>query len=117
MKLIKPLLLTAALILSSAVWAEGGGDRVNQHIQELRAKSQAALVVAEKAPADQRKMKMGEHMQLLGDMLQALHADHPSADMSPEQHLAWMESHDKSMDDALDQMQREHKLMMSECHK
>ncbi|MBX9753739.1 MAG: hypothetical protein K2X80_03220 [Pseudomonadaceae bacterium] len=117
MNAIKPLLLSAALILSSAVWAEGGGDRVNQHIQELRAKSQAALIVAEKAPADQRQVKMGEHMQLLGNMMQALHADHPSADMSTEQHLAWMEAHDKTMDDALDQMQREHKLMMSECHK
>jgi hypothetical protein len=117
MNAFKPLILSVALIFSSAVWAEGGGDRVNQRISELRAKSQAALVVAEKAPADQRQMKMGEHMQLLGDMMQALHADHPSADMSPAQHLAWMEAHDKSMDDALDQMQREHKLMMSECHK
>lgn len=117
MNAIKPLILSAALILSSAVWAEGGGDRVNQHIQELRAKAQAALVVAEKAPAAQRQLKMSEHMQMLGDMMQALHADHPSADMSAEQHLAWMEAHDKSMDDALDQMQREHKLMMSECHK
>jgi hypothetical protein len=117
MNAIKPLILSAALIFSSAALAEGGGDRVNQRVQELRAKSQTALIVAEKAPADQRQMKMGEHMQLLGDMLQALHADHPSAAMSPEQHLAWMEAHDKSMDDALDQMQREHKLMMSECHK
>jgi len=117
MNAIKPLILSAALILSSAAWAEGGGDRVNKNIQELRAKAQAALVVAEKAPADQRQMKMGEHMQMLGDMMQALHADNPSADMSPEQHLAWMKEHDKSMDDALNQMQREHKLMMSECHK
>ncbi|MDP3845948.1 MAG: co-regulatory protein PtrA N-terminal domain-containing protein [Pseudomonas sp.] len=117
MNLIKPLMLTAALILSSSAWAEGGADRANQHIQQLRDKAQAALVVAETAPPDQRQLKMGEHMQLLGDMLQALHADHPSAGMSAEQHLAWMEAHDKSMDDALDQMQREHKLMMSECHK
>lgn len=117
MNVIKPLMLTAALILSSSAWAEGGGDRANKHIQQLRDKAQAALVTAEKAPHDQRQLKMSEHMQLLGDMMQALHADHPSADMSAEQHLAWMEAHDKSMDDALDQMQREHKLMMSECHK
>ena len=116
MNLIKPLLLSAALILSSSAWAEGGGDRANQHIQQLRAKAQAALVVAEKAPADQRQLRMSEHMQLLGDMLQALHADHPSAAMTAQQHLAWMEAHDKSMDDALEQMQREHKLMVSECH-
>ncbi|OHC33891.1 MAG: hypothetical protein A2Y50_09355 [Pseudomonadales bacterium RIFCSPLOWO2_12_59_9] len=116
MKLIKPLLLTAALILSSSAWAEGGGDRANQHIQALRAKAQAALVVAEKASPDQRQLRMSEHMQLLGDMLQALHAEHPSTGMSAEQHLAWMEAHDKSVDDALGQMQREHQLMMSECH-
>ena len=115
MRLIKPLLLTAALILSSSAWAEGGGDRVKHHIQELRVKAQAALVAAEQAPAAQRQLKMAEHMQLLGDMLQALHADHPSAGMSAEQHLAWLEAHDKSLDDALGQMQREHQLMMSEC--
>ena len=117
MNAIKPLILSAALILSPAVWAEGGSERAKQRAQELRAKSQAALIVAEQAPAEQRKMKMAEHMQLLGDMLQALHAEHPAADLTAEQHLAWMEAHDKSVDDALEQMQREHKLMMSECHK
>jgi hypothetical protein len=36
--------------------------------------------------------------------------------MSPQQHLAWMEKHDKIVDDVLSQMQREHKLMLSENH-
>lgn len=115
MQASKPLILTVALLLSSAAWAEGGAERAAQRAQALRAKSQAALVVAEQAPAAQRQLKMAEHMQLLGDLLQALHAEHPSATLSAEQHLAWMQTHDKSMDAALEQMQREHKLMVSEC--
>jgi len=36
--------------------------------------------------------------------------------MSPQEHLAWMEKHDAMVDDVLNQMQREHKLMLSENH-
>jgi hypothetical protein len=52
---------------------------------------------------------------MLGEMMTQLHARHPDKSMTPAQHLAWMEEHDKLMDDALAQMQRKHKLMMSEC--
>ncbi len=38
--------------------------------------------------------------------------------VSTEEHLAWMEKHDKLVDDVLEQMIREHKLMTAdrECH-
>ena len=55
-------------------------------------------------------------MIILGEIMGQLHLDHPKASMSPQEHLAWMEKHDAMVDDVLNQMQREHKLMLSENH-
>ncbi len=56
---------------------------------------------------------------MLDEMMSELHKEHPAPGISTEQHLAWMEKHDKLVDDALGQMMREHKLMMAdkECHR
>ncbi|MNL57284.1 hypothetical protein D3C87_1808330 [compost metagenome] len=51
---------------------------------------------------------------MLGQIMSQLHQDHPDAAMTPQQHLAWMEKHDKIVDGVLSQMQREHKLMVSD---
>ena len=53
MKSLKPLLLVGSLLLSSMVWAEGGGDRTferMQRMQQMRDKAEAVLIQAEKAP-------------------------------------------------------------------
>lgn len=113
MNAIKPLLLATSLMLSSAVWAEGGSDRANQRIQQLRDKAQVVLVEADKAASGQHHVQMAEHMQMLNEMLKQLSATYPTASMTAEQHLVWMQEHDKLIGDSLAQMQREHRLMMS----
>ena len=116
MKIVKPLLLAVSLIMSSSVWAEGGSDRVAQQAQKQLQASSVVLLEAEKAaPGQQRQAKMAEHMQMMDDAMQLLHGDHPPADATHAQHMAWMEEHDKLMGELVQQMQREHKLMMSEC--
>ncbi|MCY1308350.1 hypothetical protein D9M70_583510 [compost metagenome] len=50
MKSLKPLLLVGSLLLSSAVWAEGGSDRTLQRIEQLRDKAEAVLIQSEKTP-------------------------------------------------------------------
>jgi hypothetical protein len=114
MKLMKSLLLIVSLLMATSVWAEGGGDRTFERIEELRDRAEAVLIQAEQAAPGQRHVHMAEHMEMLGDMMKQLHENHPDPSMNTEQHLAWMEQHDKLMDDVLNQMQREHKLMMSE---
>ncbi|GLZ87939.1 hypothetical protein Pres01_39900 [Metapseudomonas resinovorans] len=118
MKSLKPLLLVGSLLLSSAVWAEGGSDRAFERIQQMRDKAEAVLIQAEKAPAGERHVHMKEHMKMLDEIMTQLHNEHPKPGMSAEEHLAWMEQHDKLVDDVLGQMMREHKLMMAdkECH-
>ena len=47
MKSLKPLLLVGSLLLSSMVWAEGGGDRTferMQRMQQMRDKAEAVLI-------------------------------------------------------------------------
>jgi hypothetical protein len=119
MKLLKPLLLVGSLLLSSAIWAEGGGDRTFERIENMRDQAEAALTQVEKVPACGRNMSMMEHMNMLDGIMTELHKEHPAQGMSPEEHLSWMEQHDKLMDDVLGQMMRQHKLMMAEmqCHK
>lgn len=114
MKFMKSLLLIVSILMATSVWAEGGGDRTFERIEELRDRAEAVLIQAEQAAPGQRHVHMAEHMEMLGDMMKQLHENHPDPSMTTEQHLAWMEQHDKLMDDVLSQMQREHKLMMSE---
>ncbi|WP_415754165.1 co-regulatory protein PtrA N-terminal domain-containing protein [Pseudomonas leptonychotis] len=118
MKFLKPLILVGSLLLSSVVWAEGGGDRLFERMENMRDKAEAVLIQAEKAPASERHVHMKEHMGMLGEMMSQLHSQHPDPGITTEEHLAWMERHDKLVDDVLAQMIREHKLMMAdkECH-
>lgn len=118
MKSMKSLLLIGSLLLSTAVFAEGGGDRVFERIEQMRDKAEAALVRAEKASPVERHVHMKEHMHMLEGIMSQLHKEHPAPGMTTAEHLAWMERHDKLVDDVLVQMVREHKLMMAdkECH-
>ena len=116
MNLLKILFFVSSILVSASVWAESGGDRVIERMEGLRNKAEAVLIQAENAPEGQRHVHMTEHMKMLGELMSQLHKDHPDASMSPQQHLAWMEKHDKIVDDVLNQMQREHKLMLSENH-
>ena len=113
---LKMLFFVSSILVSASVWAESGGDRVIERMEGLRDKAEATLMKAEQAPEGERHVHMAEHMRMLGDIMSQLHNDHPDASMSPQQHLAWMEKHDKIVDDVLRQMQREHKLMLSENH-
>jgi len=119
MKLLKPLLLVGSLLLSSAIWAEGGAARTLEHIEKMRDKAEAALTQVEKVPACGRSASMKGHMNMLDEIMTQLHKEHPAPGMSPEEHATWMEQHDKLMDDVLGQMMRQHKLMMTEmkCRK
>lgn len=44
MKLLKSLFLIVSLLLSSAVWAEGGSDRALERIEKMREKAEAVVV-------------------------------------------------------------------------
>lgn len=114
MNIMKSLLLMVSIFMASAVWAEGGAARTFERIAELRDRAEIVLVQAEQAAPGQRHVHMAEHMEMLSDMMKQLHENHPDASMTTEQHLAWMEQHDKLVDDVLGQMLREHKLMMTE---
>jgi hypothetical protein len=118
MKLLKTLFLMSSLLFASTVWAEGGAARTLERIESMRDKAEAVLIQAEKAPANERHVHMKTHMKMLGEIMTQLHSEHPAPGISTEEHLAWMEQHDKLVDDVLAQMMREHKLMMAdkECH-
>lgn len=113
---LRTLFFVSSILVSAPVLAEDSGDRVVERMESMRDKAEALLVQAEKAPAGQRHVHMAEHMKMLSEIMNQLHQDHPDASMSPQQHLAWMEKHNKIVDDVLSQMQREHKLMLSENH-
>ena len=113
---LKILFFVGSILISASALAVGGADRIAERMESLRDKAEATLVQAEKAPEGERHVHMAEHMKLLGEIMNQLHQDHPKASMSPQEHLSWMEKHDAMVDDVLNQMQREHKLMLSENH-
>ncbi|MFI8479178.1 co-regulatory protein PtrA N-terminal domain-containing protein [Pseudomonas sp. NPDC078700] len=118
MKLLKSFVFVGALVLASVVLAEGGGDRTFKRMQEMSNRAEAVLIKAETAPANERHVHMKQHMAMLEEIMSELHDTHPEPNISAAEHLIWMEAHDKVVDDVLNQMIREHKLMMAdkECH-
>ena len=116
MNRLKVLFFASSILISASALAEGGADRIMERMESLRDKAEATLVQAEKAPEGQRHVHMAEHMKILGEIMGQLHLDHPKASMSPQEHLAWMENTTPWLMTFLNQMQREHKLMLSENH-
>lgn len=114
MNSLKPMFLVGSLLLSPLVWAEGGSDRLFERMQQLNDKAPVLLAQAQKAPADERQVSVKEHMSKLVGIMGQLHKERPASDMPAQDHQAWMEKHDKAMDDVLMQMAREHERMMAD---
>ncbi|WP_411961190.1 co-regulatory protein PtrA N-terminal domain-containing protein (plasmid) [Pseudomonas mandelii] len=58
MKLLKPVLLIGSILLSSAVWAEGGSDRALARHAAQRDTVGTVMLQAEQAQPDQRLGQM-----------------------------------------------------------
>lgn len=54
MSYLKTVFLVGSILLSASAWAEGGGDRVMERMENMRNKAETVLIQAEKAPAGQR---------------------------------------------------------------
>jgi hypothetical protein len=115
----KTVFLAGAMLVSSAVFAEGGGDRTFAHIEDLLRMQQAsAMMLAdiEKMPKKDQGPMMGEHMKMLGDVMDQLGKATPDSAMSDKDKMVWMQKHQAIVADVLSQMRREHAMMFSQSH-
>ncbi|MFJ5282967.1 co-regulatory protein PtrA N-terminal domain-containing protein [Pseudomonas rustica] len=115
----KSVLLAGAMLLSSTVYAEGGGDRTFAHIEELMRMQQASAMMLtdiEKMPKKDQAPMVGEHMKMLGDVMDQLSKATPDTAMSDKDKMVWMQKHQAIVADVLSQMRREHAMMFSLSH-
>ncbi|MBI2379525.1 MAG: hypothetical protein HYV16_02045 [Gammaproteobacteria bacterium] len=78
-------------------------------------KAKEKLEQAEKAETGERQKLMQQHMSLMEQAMRQMHTVKPVKDMTMEEHERWISEHQKFMDEVMDQMAREHKLMMEGC--
>ena len=82
-----------------------------QSIQQLM-KAKQKQKEAEAAKGPERQKLMGEHMQMLHETMQKCAAMKPKADMSTKERDEWYVEHQKLMDQMMEQMMQDHRMMM-----
>ena len=82
--------------------------QMTQHVLQAKQKLQQA----EAAKGAERQKLMGEHMQMMHDMMGKMQAMKPKAGMTMQEHEDWINEHQKLMDDMMGQMMEEHHMMM-----
>ena len=111
---MKSKLLVAVLLalLGTSFSASAGQDEAQrQMIQRVMAAKQK-LQQAEAAKGEQRKALMAEHMAMMKETMDKMAAMKPKEGMSMKEHDEWNDEHQKLMQQMMDQMMGEHRLMM-----
>lgn len=101
-----------AVLLGISVAATAAPDEAQrQAIQRITAAKQK-LAQAEAAKGEQRKMLMGEHMKMMKENMDKMGGMKPKPGMSMHEHEEWMKEHHGMLQQMMDQMMGQHRMMM-----
>lgn len=82
---------------------------LRQHVLEAQQK----LKQAKAATGTEQQKLLGEHKQMLRDSMETCRKMKPKAGMTEQERNAWFAEHQKIMDQIMDQMMEEHKIIMT----
>lgn len=108
-KLLIAVLFTLLGVSFSAVAGQDEAQR--QMVQRMMAAKQK-LQLAEAAKGEQRKTLMAEHMAMMKESMDKMAAMKPKPGMSMQEREEWINEHQKLMQQMMEQMMGEHRLMM-----
>ncbi len=110
----KRLLLVPVLIagLLTPLIASAGPDEAQRQMMQRLAESKQKLAEIEKASAGERSKLMDAHMKSMQETMGKMHDMKPKKGASMHEHEEWMTEHQKLMEQVMDQMMREHQMMM-----
>lgn len=101
--------------LSASVMA--GQDESQRQIIQRVMEAKQKLKQAEAAKDTDRQKLMGNHMEMMHEIIGKMQAMKPKAGMSMQEHEDWINEHQKLMEQVLGQMMEEHHLLLSTCDK
>lgn len=103
--------LLAAGLLTPLIATAGPDEAQRQLIQRL-VESKQKLADIEKASSADRAKLMDAHMKNMQETMGKMHGMKPKKGASMQEHEEWMAEHQKLMEQVMEQMMREHQLMM-----
>lgn len=112
--IVNKLLIPAILINLSltAPLAMAGPDFFQQQMTQQILKAKQKQKEAEAAKGAERQKLMGEHMQMLHATMQKCAAMKPKVGMSEQELDEWYSEHQKLMDQIMEQMMQDHRMVM-----
>lgn len=96
----------------AATSALAGQDFFQQQMTQQILKAKQKQKEAEAAKGPERQKLMGEHMKMLHGTMQKCAAMKPKAGMSERERDEWYSEHQKLMDQMMEQMMEDHRMMM-----
>jgi hypothetical protein len=114
MKMQKPTVVSGslAIAMSLALSALADPHPLQQQLQQQLDAAKATQEAAEGASASKRQQLIGQHMQMLQQVMQQMQAVRPQAGVSLQEHNEWITEHQKLMDEALQQMIMDQRLLV-----
>lgn len=95
-----------------SVSAFAGQDFFQREMTQRVLQAKQKLQQAEAAKGAERQKLMGEHLKMMQDTMNKMHAIKPKAGMAMQEHEDYINEHQKLMEQLMEQMMGEHKLMM-----
>jgi hypothetical protein len=95
-----------------ATSAIAGPDENQRMLQQQIIKSKQKMKEAAAAKGPERQKMMSEHMKMLHETMGMCRDMKPKAGMSVQERDEWFSEHQKLMDQMMEQMMEEHRMMM-----
>jgi len=109
-KMIAIIALSCIGFVSASAIA--GQDSFQREMIQRVIQAKQKLKQAEAAKGSERQKLMGEHMKMMQSNMKKMQDMKPKAGMTMQEHEDWINEHQKLMDQMMDQMVGEHKMMM-----
>lgn len=109
-------LVVAAFVASlgfTATSVVAGQDEFQRQMTQQILKAKQKQKEAEAAKGAERQKLMGEHMKMLHASMEKCAAMKPKAGMSEQERDEWYGEHQKLMDQMMEQMMQDHRMMMN----
>jgi ribosome-binding protein aMBF1 (putative translation factor) len=105
---------TLAVVVSFPCAAFADPHPLQQRLQRQLDMANTKQEAAERAKGSERQKLISEHMEMIQQAMQQMQAAKPQAGMSMQEYEEWITEHQKLMDEVLQQMIKDHELLMQE---
>ncbi|WP_342114542.1 hypothetical protein [Pseudoduganella sp. OTU4001] len=110
---------TAGMLMISLALASGsvfaGPDESMRVAQRMAAAAKQKLAAAEAAKGAEQRDLMAQHMKMMEDAINQMRSMKPPKEMSMQEHEQWIAEHQALMQQMMEQMLSEHRMMKDAC--